>query len=235
MAQPQGFIDQAQPGYVCKLHKSLYGLKQAPRAWFERFTSQLENLGFTASSADPSLFIYKSHNEILYLLLYVDDIILTGTSPSLITNLITKLQQTFELKDLGPLHYFLGLQLQYHEVGFSVHQTKYATDLLTKFDMTNCKPSSTPYSSLSRLNQTQGTPLPNPTHFCSLVGALQYLTFTKPDLSFAVNQVCQFMHPPTDTHMVAAKRILRYLKGTLNHGLLFRPSSLTLQAYANTD
>jgi hypothetical protein len=91
MAQPQGFIDQAQPGYVCKLHKSLYGLKQAPRAWFERFTSQLENLGFTASSIDPSLFIYKSHNEILYLLLYVDDIILTGTSPSLITNLITKL------------------------------------------------------------------------------------------------------------------------------------------------
>jgi hypothetical protein len=152
MAQPQGFIDQSQPGYVCKLHKSLYGLKQAPRAWFERFTSQLENLGFTASSADPSLFIYKSHNEILYLLLYVDDIVLTGTSPSLITNLITKLQQTFELKDLGPLHYFLGLQLQYHEIGFSVHQTKYATDLLTKFEMTNYKPSSTPYSSLSRLN-----------------------------------------------------------------------------------
>uniref|UniRef100_A0A2N9F0E1 Reverse transcriptase Ty1/copia-type domain-containing protein n=1 Tax=Fagus sylvatica TaxID=28930 RepID=A0A2N9F0E1_FAGSY len=168
MAQPQGFIDQSQPGYVCKLHKSLYGLKQAPRAWFERFTSQLENLGFTASSADPSLFIYKSHNEILYLLLYVDDIVLTGTSPSLITNLITKLQQTFELKDLGPLHYFLGLQLQ-------------------------------------------------------------------PDLSFAVNQVRQFMHSPTDTHMVAAKRILRYLKGTLNHGLLFRPSSLTLQAYADAD
>ena len=96
MAQPQGFIDSAKLGYVCKLHKSLYGLKQAPRAWFERFTSQLENLGFTASSADPSLFTYKSHNEIFYLLLYVDDIILTSTSPPLITNLITKLQQTFE-------------------------------------------------------------------------------------------------------------------------------------------
>ena len=181
------------------------------------------------------MFIYKSHNEILYLLLYVDDIILTSTSPSLITNLITKLQQTFELKDLGPLHYFLGLQLQYHEIGFSVHQTKYATNLLTKFEMTNCKPSSTPYSSLSRLNQTQGTPLPNPTHFRSLVGALQYLTFTRPDLSFDVNQVCWFMHSPTDTHMIDAKRILRYLKGTSNHGLLFRPSSLTLQAYADTD
>ena len=111
MAQPQGFIDSAKPGYVCKLHKSLYGLKQASRVGFERYTSQLENLGFIASSADPSLFTYKSHNEILYLLLYVDDIILKGTSPPLITNLINKLQQTFELKDLGPLHYFLGLQL----------------------------------------------------------------------------------------------------------------------------
>jgi hypothetical protein len=116
-----------------------------------------------------------------------------------------------------------------------MHQTKYATDLLTKFDMTNCKPSSTPYSSLFRLTQTQGTPLPNPTHFRSLVGALQYLTFTRLYLSFAVNQVCQFMHSPTDTHLVVAKRILRYLKGTLTHGLLFCPSSLTLQAYADAN
>ena len=116
-----------------------------------------------------------------------------------------------------------------------MHQSKYATDLFTKFDMTNCKPSSTPYSSLFRLTQTQGTPLPNPTHFRSLVGALQYLTFTRPNLNFAVNQVCQFMHSPTNTHLVAAKKILRYLKGTLTHGLLFRLSSLTLQAYADAD
>uniref|UniRef100_A0A2N9H4Q9 Reverse transcriptase Ty1/copia-type domain-containing protein n=1 Tax=Fagus sylvatica TaxID=28930 RepID=A0A2N9H4Q9_FAGSY len=104
-----------------------------------------------------------------------------------------------------------------------------------EFDMTNCKPSSTPYFSLSRLNQTQGTPLPNPTHFPSLVGALQYLTFTRPDLSFVGNQVCQFMHSPIDTHMVATKQILRYLKGTLNHGLLFHPNSFTFQAYADAD
>ena len=109
MAQPQGFVDPSKPDYVCKLHKSLYGLKQAPRAWFERFTSQLETLGFTASTADPSLFIYKSKHDTLYLLLYVDDIIITGTSPTLLTTLISNLQTTFEVKDLGPLHYFLGL------------------------------------------------------------------------------------------------------------------------------
>jgi hypothetical protein len=235
MAQPQGFIDPLRPHHVCKLHKSLYGLKQAPRAWFERFTTQLETLGFHASTADPSLFTFKANHDTLYLLLYVDDIIITGTSPSLITNLIHRLQTTFELKDLGPLHYFLGLQLHYHSTGFSVHQTKYASDLLHRFAMTDCKPSSTPYSSTSRLTKDQGTPLVDPTSFRSLVGALQYLTFTRPDLSFAVNQVCQFMHSPTDTHLIAAKRILRYVKGSLSSGLLFQPGSLNLQAYADAD
>ena len=190
MSQPQGFTDPSKPGYVCKMHKSLYGLKQAPRAWFERFTTHLLSLGFTASTADPSLFVFHLKNAILYLLLYVDDIIITGTSPTLITDLISTLQNTFELKDLGPLHYFLGLQLQYHNSGFTVHQTKYATNLLSLFNMTSCKPSLTPFISTSRLTPTQGQPFSEPTPFKSLVGALQYLTFTRSDLSFAVNQVC---------------------------------------------
>ena len=101
--------------------------------------------------------------------------------------------------------------------------------------MTSCKPSSTPFTSTSCLTPTQGQPLSDPTPFRSLVGALQYLTFTRPDLSFAVNQVCQFMHNPIDVHLMAAKRILRYLRGTLHRGFLFRPSSLQLQAYADVD
>ena len=117
MSQPQGFTDPSKPGYVCKLHKSLYGLKQAPRAWFERFTTHLLSLSFTASTADPSLFVFHSKNATLYLFLYVDDIIITETSPTLITDFISTLQNTFELKDLEPLHYFLGLQLQYHNSG----------------------------------------------------------------------------------------------------------------------
>ena len=204
-------------------------------AWFEWFTTQLESLGFTASTADPSLFVFKFGPDTLYLLLYVDDIILTGTSPTLITTLISNLKHTFELKDLGPLQYFLGLQLQYHTHGFSIHQTKYAIDLLTCFNMLTCKPSSTPYSSTTRLTKTQGHPLSNPTSFRILVGALQYLTFTQPDLSFAVSQVCQFMHAPTDVHLMVAKRILWYLRGTLHCGLLFQPGSLCLQAHVDAD
>jgi hypothetical protein len=101
--------------------------------------------------------------------------------------------------------------------------------------MTNCKPNSIPYSSTSRLTKDQGIPLVDPTSFQSLVGALQYLTFTTPDLSFAVNQVFQFMHSSTDTHLVAAKRILCYIKGSLSSGLLFQPGSLNLQAYTDAD
>uniref|UniRef100_A0A2N9FG96 CCHC-type domain-containing protein n=1 Tax=Fagus sylvatica TaxID=28930 RepID=A0A2N9FG96_FAGSY len=200
MSQPQGFTDPSKPGYVCKQHKSLYGLKQAPRAWFERFTTHLLSLGFTTSTADPSLFVFHSKNAILYLLLYVDDIIITGTSPTLITDLISTLQNTFELKDLGPLHYFLGLQLQYHNSGFTVHQTKYATDLLSRFNMTSCKPSSTPFTSTSRLTPTQGQPLSDPTPFRSLVA-----------LALASNHVfhARTKHIEVDYHFVREKVVRR--------------------------
>ena len=122
MVQPSGFVNSASPHHVCKLHKSLYGLKQAPRAWFERFTSHLLTIGFTASTADPSLFVFRTGSTFLYLLLYVDDIILTGNDPIAITSLITALASTFELKDLGPLRYFLGLQIDYGRDFLFVHQ-----------------------------------------------------------------------------------------------------------------
>ena len=109
MAQPTGFIDAAQPSHVCHLHKSFYGLKQALRAWFEWFTSHLLTLGFTASIADASLFVLKQGSFIVYLLLYVDDIIIKGSDSTVVSTIISQLLTTFEVKDLGPLRYFLGL------------------------------------------------------------------------------------------------------------------------------
>jgi hypothetical protein len=143
MIQHPGFVDPTHPDHVCKLQKSLYGLKQAPRAWFERFTSHLLTIGFVASTTDPSLFVLRTGSTVLYLLLYVDDIILTGNSSSTVISLITQLAHTFELKDLGPLRFFLGLQIDYTRAGLFVHQKKYVSDLLLKFNMTNCKPAST--------------------------------------------------------------------------------------------
>uniref|UniRef100_A0A2N9J3P2 CCHC-type domain-containing protein n=1 Tax=Fagus sylvatica TaxID=28930 RepID=A0A2N9J3P2_FAGSY len=206
MAQPPGYVHPQLPYHVCRLHKSLYGLKQAPRAWFESFTGQLLHLGFNASSADSFLFIFQDKQVTTYLLLYVDDIVLTSNTPAYLDQLIKSLSSMFELKDLGPLSYFLGLQVTRTFQGLYLSQTKYAIDLLTKHNMFDTKPAKTPCCPNTRLTLTDGTPLQEPHSYKSLVGALHYLTFTRPDLSFAVHQVCQFMHSPTTTHLTAAKQ-----------------------------
>jgi hypothetical protein len=190
MEQPPGYVDSKLPTHVCKLQKALYGLKQAPRAWFERFTSYLHTIGFTPSLADPSLFMYRKEDTVLFLLLYVDNIIVIGNSSTAIQALLHQLSTEFDIKDLGPLKFFLGLQIDYNASGFLVHQQKYASDLLAKFNMATYKPCSTPFVSLSRLRKDDGLPLSDPTPFRSMVGELQYLTFTRPNLCFAVNHIC---------------------------------------------
>jgi hypothetical protein len=235
MTQPQGFIDPQHPSHVCKLLKSIYGLKQAPRAWFESFTSQLLHLGFTASTADSSLFIYKHNSTIAYLLLYVDDIVLTSNTPAYLDQLVTQLSTVFDLKDLGSLHYFLGLQVTRSSTGLYLNQAKYAHDLLKKHNMLDSKPTLSPSCPNTRLSLHEGDPLIDPHGYRSLVGALHYLTFTRPDISFSVHQVCQYMSTPTSTHLAAAKRILRYIRGTLHHGIAFTPGSLHLSAYTDAD
>ena len=135
MSQPQEFVDGDHPKYVCKLQRSLYGLKQAPKAWNDMFTSILLSLGFKASYADPSLFVKHDGLHIVVLLLYVDDIILTGDHDDSIQSVIKHLTKEFDMKDLGLLYYFLGLQIEYHTQGLFVHQFKYVQDLLQKTDM----------------------------------------------------------------------------------------------------
>uniref|UniRef100_A0A2N9HYA6 Reverse transcriptase Ty1/copia-type domain-containing protein n=1 Tax=Fagus sylvatica TaxID=28930 RepID=A0A2N9HYA6_FAGSY len=211
MTQPPGYVHPYFPSHVCKQHKSFYGLKQAPRAWFESFTGQLLHLSFTASSIDSFLFIFQDKQVIAYLLFYVDDIVLTSNTLAYLDQLIKSLSSIFELKDLGNLSYFLGLQVTRTSQALYLSQTKYATNLLHKHHMFDTKPAKTPCSPNTRLTHTDGTQLSEPHSYRSLVGALHYLTFTRPDLSFAVHQVCQFKQSPTTTHLAVAKRILRYL------------------------
>ena len=235
MHQPPGFVDPVHPDYVCKLHKSLYGLKQAPRAWFERFAFHLLHLGFTASMVDNSLFVFCLAHTIIYLILYVDDIIVIGNDSTQIHNLITALGQVFELKDLGPLNYFLGIQITKSTHGLTLTQTKYASDVLHRFHMENSKPTKTPSCPSIRLVPHDGVRLSDPTQYRSMIGALQYLTFTRPDIAFSVHQLCQFMSHPTTTHFEVAKRILCYIRGTLYFGLSFTPGALTLSMLSDTD
>lgn len=234
MAQPPGFQDPSRPTHVCKLQKSLYGLKQAPRAWYAELHQCLLSLGFITSRADPSLFVKYDHCTITYLLVYVDDIVLTGNSPFYCDTLIQQLSSKFTMKNLGSLHYFLGLEVHRSPDSLFLCQTKYTHDLLEKYHMLDAKPTVSPESS-SKLDTVSGEPLANPSTYRSMVGALQYLTWTRPDIAHAVNQVCQHMHSPRTTHLVAAKRILRYLKGTPDNGIRFSKGPSTLTIFSDAD
>ncbi|GJT96875.1 retrovirus-related pol polyprotein from transposon RE1 [Tanacetum coccineum] len=235
MEQPPGFIDPQFPNHVCKLSKALYGLKQAPRAWFHRLSSFLLAHGFVCSRADTSLFVFTKDSCIMYLLVYVDDLILTGNNESLLTSFTTRLNQEFAIKDLGDLSYFLGLEVSYTNDGLFLSQAKYATDVLTRAALLDSKPVSTPLAA-NEVFVTGGSLFANPTLYRSLVGALQYLTITRPDLSYAVNQASQFLHAPTDAHFQSVKRILRYVKGTITYGLIFRrPHSNSILGYSDAD
>ena len=182
------------------MHRALYGLKQAPRAWFDRFSSFLIDYGFHCSAVDSSLFIFQSYSDVTILLVYVDDIILTGNSPSLLDEFMTQLDIQFSIKDLGLLHYFLGVQVQPFHGGIFLSQAKYMANLLLNTRMTGCKPSPTPMASKQPHLANHDDSFPDITEYWRIVGILQYLTLTRPDLCYAVNSVCQHMHAPTYGH-----------------------------------
>lgn len=186
MFQPPGFVDPSKPDHVCKLEKSLYGLKQAPRAWNACFTSFITRQGFIQSKCDASLFVYQKNNELTYLLLYVDDIIITASSSTLLQSVITSLKSEFEITDMGKLQYFLGVAAQFNDAGLFLTQSKYAEELIKRAGMEDCKPCSTPADLNSKLSANEGYLVSNPTEYRSLAGVLQCLTFTRPDISYAV-------------------------------------------------
>ncbi|XP_025981670.1 uncharacterized mitochondrial protein AtMg00810-like [Glycine max] len=226
MVQPPGF-EVEDKSLVCKLNKALYRLKQAPRQWFDRLKITLIQFGFQASKCDPSLFIYKRQAHTIFLLVYVDDIIFTDSSSSLIQQITTQLHFAFSLKQLGQLDYFLGIEIKYLlDRSLLMTQSKYIRDLLHRTHMAEAHSISSPMTSSCKLSKTGGDLFQDPTLYRSVVGALQYATLTRPKIAFAVNKVCQFMENPLDTHWGAVKRILRYLKGTLSHGLLMKPAAV---------
>uniref|UniRef100_A0A2N9J4W0 Reverse transcriptase Ty1/copia-type domain-containing protein n=1 Tax=Fagus sylvatica TaxID=28930 RepID=A0A2N9J4W0_FAGSY len=198
-SQPLGFSPK-----VCHLRPALYGLKQAPRAWFAKFSSTISQHGFSASSYDSALFFRRSDHGITLLLLYVDDIIITGDDVQGIQDLKRFLGQHFEMKDLGPLSYFLGLEVSSSSDGYYLTQAKYTSDLISRAGITDSKIVDTPIEYNNRLNTHDGEPLPDVTLYRQLVGSLVYLTVTRPDISYAVHIVSQFMAAPRSLHYAAA-------------------------------
>jgi histone deacetylase 1/2 len=233
---PVGFVDAEHPDYVCLLNKSMYGLRQAPRAWYQRFAAHLRSLGFVTTGSDTSLFVPRHGSHTAWLLLYVDDIVLTASSTELLHHIIKDLSGVFAMKDLGPLHYFLGIQVRRTAAGFFLHQQQYAEDILERTGMLNCKPASTLVDTKGKVSATNGVPLQDKSFYRSIANALQYLTLTRPEIAYAVQQACLYMHDPHDMHWSIIMRILRYVRGTTSHGVLLRASaSTTLMMYIDAD
>jgi len=236
MHQPPSIRDSQHPEHVCLLKNSLYGLKQAPRAWYQRFTDYVATLGFSHIISDHSLFIYHHDNDTTYILLYVDDIILTASSDALRNAIMSKLSVEFAMKDLGPLSYFLGIFVTKHTCGLFLSQKKYAEEIVERADMSSCKSSPTPVDTKAKLTPSSRNSYHDPTEYQSLACALQYLTFTRPDISYVVQQVCLFMHDSKTQHMSTLKRIIRYIHVTFDFGLHLYPSSVSkLVSYTGAD
>ena len=145
MEQPPGYIDPQFPTHVYCLQRALYGLKQDPQAWFQRFSQLFFGIRFTTSRVDSSLFVYHSPHSVIYLLLYVDDMVITGSNSSMLSSLIDRLAKEFSMKDLGDLHYFLGIEVVRNDKDLFLNQAKYELYLLTRAKLVDCKTISTPF------------------------------------------------------------------------------------------
>jgi hypothetical protein len=171
-SEPMGFTDLGKPDLIYRLNKSLYGLKQAPRAWYNRFAMYLTSLGFIEIKSDTSLFILRRSLDTVYLFLYVDDIILTASSLELLRRTIAALQREFAMKDLGPLHHFLGITVERHRDGLFLYQCTYMLDIIKRATMTDYKPCTTPVDLQAQLAIDSGPLVQDASQFRSITGAL---------------------------------------------------------------
>uniref|UniRef100_H3H6A9 Integrase catalytic domain-containing protein n=2 Tax=Phytophthora ramorum TaxID=164328 RepID=H3H6A9_PHYRM len=227
-------------GFDClELVKAIYGLKQASRVWNETFDEFMCSIGFQVSAFDPCLYIkmVDSHCVLVLVLVYVDDVLITGSLPELISRTKTDLKTRFEMTDSGKCAFVLGIELVDSPDGsVTMCQRRYVDDILKRFAMDECKAVVSPVDMSTRLVPSDAATKVN-APFREAVGALMHLmTATRPDIAYAVGYVSRFMENPQEEHWVAVKRILRYLQGTKTHGICFKPGDMIdFRGYSDTD
>ena len=227
MRQPEGFIEKGKEHLVFRLNCSIYGLKQSPRCWNHTLDSQHREMNFKPTSGDPCLYVHsRSGGEIFIVAVYVDDLILGGNSEAKMNEVKQELSLKFEMKDLGTLHFFLGVKVVQDPLTrvIWIGQPSYTEKILQQYEMLDCKEVATPVNpDLKLLAAENQTEVVNQQQYQAIVGSLLYLsTRTRPDIAYAVGRVARFCAEPTQRHWVVVKRILRYLKGTNNHGLSYK-------------
>lgn len=240
MKLPEGY--EERKGYklpknsVLRLRKSIYGLKQASRQWFKKFSATLVSMGYTKGQGDHTLFIRMYDNAFTAILVYVDDIIIASTSKELTSKVTEDLARYFKLRDLGDLKYFLGLEIARSSSGISLCQRKYALELLVSTGMLACKSSHVPMIPNLKLSKTDGDILDDAERYRRIVGRLMYLTITRPDITFAVNKLCQYSSKPRTSHLNAVYKVLQHIKGTVGQGIFYSATAdLRLRGFADAD
>jgi Reverse transcriptase (RNA-dependent DNA polymerase) len=212
---------------VCRLRKVIYGLKQSPRAWYDKLSASLVNVGFKKSDADASMFTRISSKGIVVILIYVDDLFITGSVQDGIKSLKAHLKLEFDIKDLGNLTYFLGIEIARSSKGLFLSQRKCMLDLLKEIGKLGVKPASIPMEYTSK-SVTDTEPYNNVEQFQRLVDKLIYLTITRPDIAYTINYIRQLMQKPLQGRMKLIDQLLRYLKADSGRGIL-------MQKYGHTN
>jgi hypothetical protein len=243
MHQPQGLERKGKENLVCKLNKALYGLKQAPRAWYKRLTNHLIKHGFTKVLVDSCVWIKNIREDICIVGIYVDDLLLISRSTNTMRKLKKMFMSEFKCKDLGEVHYLLGLKITRNRIErqLFISQETYTKSVLEKFRMSACNKCDTPCDTNVQLSKSQSPDKPDEQmqkEYRAIIGSLMYLmTGTRPDIAYAVQSVSRYLNCPGEAHMKAAKRILRYIKGTSDHGILYdgKLEKENIEAYVDSD
>ena len=249
MIQPEGFVVKGKEHLYCKLKKALYGLKQASRAWYEKMDQALIDIGFNRLQADACVYMIRTKTVLTLISLYVDDLLLLSNCMSHLVHLKQNLSQKFEMKDLGEAEFLLGIQIERDRANRILYlsQETYIKKVIERFGMSDCKPVSTPLEAgmkLSKLDSPESDEMVNEMKkvpYQSAVGAIMYAMLgTRPDIAFAITALSQFSTNPGHLHWLALKRVLRYLRGTMDHKLTYGGSNicqhpLKLVSYCDSD
>lgn len=222
VVQPPGFEVKGKENKVMKLHKALYGLRQAPRAWNAKLDQTLAALKFEKCPSESAIYRERKGDSLLVVGVYVDDLVITGDKASDIDQFKKQMKTMFKMSDLGLLSYYLGIEVHQTEHGVALCQSGYASKILDKLGMSDCNPTQAPIEEKLKLSKASKSAEVDATQYRSLVGSLRYLVHTRPDICYAVGIVSRFMERPTTEHLAAVKHIMRYVKGTLNLGCVYK-------------
>ncbi|KAL2248429.1 UNVERIFIED_CONTAM: Retrovirus-related Pol polyprotein from transposon TNT 1-94 [Sesamum indicum] len=234
MCQPAGFIDKSKPDFVCLLKKSLYGLKQSPRQWNKKFDSFMHSLKFNRSHYDHCLYFKHVHDSPIFLVLYVDDMLIASPNSHLISDLQKQLCNVFEMKDLENAKQILGMNISRNREKSSIllNQKSYISSVLKKFSMENAKPTSVPLAAYFQLSKEQSPKTDSKKAkmdkipYSNVIGSIMYLMVcTRPDIAYAISCLSRYMLNPGTPHWEALKHLLRYLRGTIDIGITFSRNS----------